>query len=144
VFERTRFLRYALRFERAFKTDDWRAVRRSFADDAEYVVHGIPPGMPYAAETRGADAIVALFKRMLDEIDRRYDRRTARPASWLHVRDGELVVRWRARYVRGSDEAMLDGESRCRFAGPLIARIADTLNPDEAARWYELAQRTNT
>ena len=143
MFERIRFLRYAYRFERAFKSDDWRAVRACFADDAVYVMHGITPGEPYPAETRGADAIVALFKRMLDEVDRRFDRRISRPTSWLHVRDGELMMRWRVLYIRGKESVSLEGELRCRFAGSLIVHLQDTMDSDEAARWYALARQAS-
>ena len=144
-------MRYALRFERAFKTDVWEPVEASFAPDATYTIAG--SDTEWDGVTRGARDIVALFKRMLDALDRKYDRRSPRPDGWPRLDDGALVVPWRARYVLGSDEVMLHGTSRCRFdtgnagagiggimGGRRITELSDTMtSPAECRRWGELA-----
>src|SRR5215510_598326 len=113
MWERARFARYALRFERAFKSDQWDAVKACFHPDAKYVVEG--SATAWDGETQGPDAIAAFFKRMLDELDRKFDRRIPRIKSWPRVKDGELRMRWAARYIKGDAQAVLNGESRCRF-----------------------------
>jgi hypothetical protein len=138
MFERTRFVRYAMKFERAFRSDDWTAVRRCFHDDAIYTIEGAPG---FDSDNRGPDTIVALFKHMLDQVDRRFDRRIPRPAGWMRVRDGELVVPWRARYVAGADSVTLDGTSHCRFDGAKIAFLRDTMIPEQVAAWLALCER---
>jgi hypothetical protein len=141
MFERLRFIRYALRFERAFKSDRWDDVRGCFHDDAIYVVEG--SASEYDGEHRGAEAIVSVFKRMLDEFDRRFDRRKPGASGWWRKVDGELVIPWKARYTLGAEHVMLHGTSRCRFEGSKIRRLGDVMNADECVRWAALASRSS-
>jgi hypothetical protein len=97
MFELPRFLRYALRFERAFKTDDWTRVRACFRDDATYTIEGTDTA--FDGVSHGAGAIVATFQKMLDQFDRRFDRRIPRLTSLPRKRDGALVLTWKARYA---------------------------------------------
>lgn len=139
MFERVRFALYALRFERAFRSDDWDPVRACFHPDARYTILGT--GTPYDGETRGADAIMQLFRRMLDEVDRKFDRRSPRITSIPRVRGGELSFRWSARYTLRGEAAVVTGLSQCRFDGGRIVDLRDTMLPDECARWLALAAR---
>jgi hypothetical protein len=139
MFERVRFARYALRFERAFKSDDWGPVRDCFHPDARYAIEG--SGTSYDGESRGRDAILELFQRMLNELDRKFDRRSPRLTGLPRVRDGELDLRWSVRYTLRGESAIVTGRSRCRFDGGKIIELRDTLLPDECARWTALAAR---
>jgi len=136
MFERLRFVRYALKFERAFKTDDWTEVKACFHPDGAYVVVG--SGTRYDGVHRGRDAIADVFKRMLDEVDRKYERRRPGLAGWPRVEDGELVLPWKARYSVGERSTLLTGTSRCRWQGGLILELEDTMVPAEVKRWAEL------
>jgi len=136
VLERMRFMRYALKFERAFKTDDWSKVKACFHPDARYVVEG--SDTEWDGETRGPDEIVAFFKRMLDKLDRRFDKRIPGLRGFPRVVDGSLRVPWKARYVLGSKEATVNGESRCRFSGGKIIELSDTMNAEECRTWAAL------
>ena len=128
-----RFARYALRFERAFKSDDWTPVKACFHPDARYIVEG--SGTEWDGEVRGPDAIVALYKRMLDALDRKFDKRRPGLGGWPRVVDGELRIRWKARYVKGASEMLLHGESRCRFSDGKIIELHDIMDADECQRW---------
>lgn len=139
MFERVRFARYALRFERAFRSDDWGPVRECFHPDARYVIAGT--GSAYDGETRGAGAIMELFRRMLDEWDRRFDRRSPRITSWPRVRGGELSFRWSVRYTLRGESVVLTGRSQCRFEGGRIFELRDTMVPEECARFLALLAR---
>lgn len=139
MFERVRFTRYALRFERAFKTDDWEPVRECFHPNARYLIAG--SGSPYDGETRGRDAIVELFQRMLNELDRKFDKRSPRLASWPRVQNGEIDLRWSVRYTLRGERTVLTGRTKCQFVGGDILELRDTLDPDECARWLALAAR---
>jgi ketosteroid isomerase-like protein len=131
-----RFMRYALKFERAFKTDDWSKVKACFHPDARYIVAG--SATEWDGETRRPDAIVAFFKRMLDALDRKFDKRIPGLRGFPRVVDGELRVLWKARYVKGGDATTLNGESRCRFSGGKIIELSDTMDPDECRKWAAL------
>ena len=87
---------------------------------------------------RGAPAIVAFYKRMLDALDRKFDRRIARLDGLPRVRDGVLHVPWKARYVAKAGEAVLHGVSRCRFDGGKIAELSDTMDAAECRAWGAL------
>jgi hypothetical protein len=136
MWERLRFARYAFRFERAFKSDDWGPVKACFHADGRYVIEGSQT--EWDGEVRGPDAICALFKRMLDELDRKFQRRIPRIDGWPRVQGGELRLRWSSRYVAAAGEAVLHGESRCRFADGKILELHDRLDPDECRRWGAL------
>jgi hypothetical protein len=139
MFERIRFTRYALRFERAFKTDDWGSVEACFHPDATYVIAGT--GTDYDGETRGPAAIARLFQRMLNDYDRKFDKRSPRIASWPRVRSGELDLRWSVRYSLRGDSTVVTGRSQCRFTGGQIIELRDTMLAEECARWAALAAR---
>jgi len=139
MFERVRFARYALRFELAFRNDDWRPVRACFHPDARYVIAGT--GSEFDGETRGADAIMQLFQRMLDRYDRKFDRRRPRLAGFPRVRAGELDLPWAVRYTLRGESLVLTGRTQCRFSGGQILELRDTMLPDECARWFAMAAR---
>lgn len=138
MLERYRFARYALKFERAFKTDQWDAVKACFHPDATYTVLGTET--EWDVVSRGPDAIVAFFKKMLDEGDRKFDSRRPRLTGFPRVRDGELVVPWCATYRMGDQSTDLHGESRCRFAGGKIVALSDSMRADETQRWIAMAR----
>ena len=133
MFERLRFVRYALRFERAFKTDEWTAVAECFRADARYIVAG--SATEWDGETRGRDAIVAFFKKMLDAVDRKFDSRKPGLAGLPRVKRGVLTLPWKARYTVRGASMVLHGVSECRFDGGMIAELKDTMQADECARW---------
>jgi hypothetical protein len=141
MLELVRFARYALRFERAFKDDDWGPVKACFHPDARYIIAG--SGTEYDGEARGPDAIAALFQRMLDALDRRFDRRSPRLTAFPRVRGGELDLRWSARYTLRGESTIVTGRSQCRFAGGKISELRDTMVADECARWIALAARAS-
>ena len=136
MWERVRFARYALKFERAFKTDDWAAVKACLHPDARYIVEGSET--EWDGETRGPDAIVGFFKRMLDELDRKFDKRIPRPRGWPRKRAGVLEVPWSARYVAKTGEVVLDGTSHVRFEAGKIIELRDTMDAAQCRAWGAL------
>jgi hypothetical protein len=140
MFEWVRFIRYALRFERAFKTDEWSEVKRCFADDAVYTIEG--SASRFDGDYVGPDAIAGVFKQMLDEVDRKYDKRIPRLGGMPKKRAGELTIPWRATYVKGDERVILNGVSACRFAGKRIKTLRDTMIADECARWAAVVGAT--
>ena len=96
---------------------------------------------PFDGETRGGDAIMALFKRMLDQCDRRFDRRIPKLAGWPRSRGGEVTMRWKARYVAGTEHADLTGVSVCRFEAGRIKSLHDTMLTDEIENMIALCER---
>jgi len=136
MWERIRFARYALRFERAFKTDDWGPVKECFHPDSRYIVEG--SASEWDGEVRGPDAIAAFMKRMLDTIDRKFKKRIPKLAAWPRVKGGELILRWGAIYVAEAGETVLHGESRCRFSDGKILELRDIMDAEECRKWAAL------
>jgi hypothetical protein len=130
MFERLRFLRYAWRFERAFKTDEWDGVKDCFHPEGTYTIVGAPP---YDGVTKGPEAIARNFKRLLDEFDRKFEKRRPGLASWLRVKGGRLTFKWRARYTAPFGSALVTGVSECRFSRGKIIELRDTMVPEEWA-----------
>lgn len=138
MLELVRFARYALRFERACKSDDWSRVRRSFADDASYLIEG---GAVFTGEVHGGDAIVEKLRQMLNDFDRRFDKRIPGLRGFPKVKHGTVTFSWTAKYVVGTESAVLHGTSHCTFERGLITRMHDEMSEDECERAWELVQR---
>ena len=138
MFERMRFARYALRFERAFKSDRWDDVKACFHPDGVYAIEGT--NTEYDGEYRGPDAIAGCFKRMLDEGDRKFDKRKPTLKGWLSLKNGVLSFPWRVVYTKGKQSVVLNGASRCRFQDGKIIELRDTMVADEVARWAAMAR----
>jgi hypothetical protein len=136
-----RFVRYALRFERAFKTDEWQPVAACFDDDAVYRMIGAPP---FESEIRGANAIVKHFQENLDDFDRRFDRRSPKITSLPRITRNTLDFDWRARYVLGADSFVLIGRTHCVFRGKCIHALTDTMDPDTCRQGADFATRFRT
>ena len=135
MWERIRFVRYAIAFERAFKDDDWAPVKRHFHADARYVIEGT---QTLDGETHGPDAIAALFKRMLDELDRKFDRRIPGLRGFPRVSARELHLPWKVRYVAGARSMVLHGDCRCRWRDGKIIELRDRMDVDEVHAWCAL------
>jgi hypothetical protein len=129
-----RFTRYALRFERAYRTDVWAPVVACFDRDAVYSWEG-------EQETRGAEAIVGQFRDLVHRYDKKFDRRIPWLAGWPRVSAGVLTVRWKATYTSRLGDVVLHGTSRCRFSRGRICELRDEMIKDEVQRWTELAER---
>ena len=133
-----RFGRYALRFERAYKTDVWTGVRACFADDASYQVIGT--NTVYDGITHGGDAVVTTLQRFVTEVDRKYDKRQPRADGLPRFEQDTLVLGWSVRYAIGTDARIISGTTRCRFERGKIAMLHDAMNADECARWISRVQ----
>jgi hypothetical protein len=140
MFERLRFARYALRFERAFKNDRWDPVRACFSDDATYTLVGCGP---FDGVVRGADEIARFFQRMVNELDRRFDRRIPGLTSFPRVSGGELSVHWKARYVLGAESVVLTGHTQCRFRDGVITELRDTVPIEDTERTLVLLKKSD-
>ncbi|CAN5709191.1 hypothetical protein BH11MYX2_BH11MYX2_00250 [soil metagenome] len=132
-----RFVRYALRFERAFKTDGWDDVRACFADNASYEVVGT--GTVYDGITHGNAAIATALRSFVTEVDRKYDKRQPRAVGLPRFDDKVLVLQWSVRYVMGTDSRIITGTTRCTFENGKIIKLHDAMHADECARWLSLA-----
>lgn len=133
------FARYAYLFERAFRTDRWSAVRACFHDDATYEIAG--SGTRYDGTVRGADAIITTFRHMLDEVDRRYDRRQPRLVGRPRVHGPVVTIAWSVKYSLPTASAIVTGTSRCTLARRRILHLHDTMHADECAHWLALVAR---
>ena len=135
MLERAKFVMYAAAFEVAFRTDRWGAVAACFTEDGVYAVDGTRTR--WDGESHGRGAIVAQFKRLLDLVDRRYDRRQVGLEGPMQVEGGVLTLRWKARYTIGAERFRLTGVSRCRWRGARIVELRDEMDPELTRAWAE-------
>jgi hypothetical protein len=97
---------------------------------------------PFHGETHGADRIVALFQDLVEQFDRRFDRRDPRLESWPRVGpSGLLRFRWRVRYTLGEELFLLGGTTECRYRGARILLLKDTMNESECICAAALIER---
>jgi hypothetical protein len=82
--------------------------------------------------------ITAFMKKMLDSLDRRFQSRSPGLDGMPRMKDGVLVLPWKARYVSQAGQLTLHGVSRCTFKDGLIYSLSDTLDADECRQWGAL------
>jgi SnoaL-like domain len=125
-----RFMAYAAAFEQTFADDDWSRLEQFFAEDAVYMVSGLPS----PCELHGRDRILRGIKRSLDGFDRRMDHREIVPTA-PPTEDGDRVtLHGLVRYRRGDAPPVeLHATIVAEFDGDRICRMHDTFALDPAA-----------
>ena len=136
MFRRLRFVRYAMAFERAFKSDDWSEVQTHFHPEATYEVIG--SGTEWDGVVKYPQAITRFMKRMLDSLDRRFQSRSPGLDGMPRMKDGVFELPWKARYVSQAGQMTLHGVSRCTFKEGRILALSDTMDADECRQWGAL------
>ncbi len=126
------FAAYAEAFEKAFVSDDWSLVEPFFTEDAVYEV-ALDPPMGGCFEGRAA--ILAYFKAVLDQFDRRFESREIALIEGPKE-DGESVwVRGNATYrAKGVPDFVLELEETVYFEGDRIRRLEDHYEPEMKQR----------
>ena len=125
-----RFAAYAAAFEKAYASDDWSLVAPFFSEDAVYEV-GLPE--PMGGRFAGRAAILAYFKRVLDDFDRRFATRAVSALEGPRETGAAVWVRGRADYTSPfAPDLSFELEEIATFAGDRIQHLEDRYG--EAAR----------
>ncbi len=121
------FAAYAAAFEKAYVSDDWSLVEPFFTEEAIYEV-ALDPPMGGCFEGRAA--ILAYFKAVLDQFDRRFESREIALVEGPKE-DGESVwIRGNAMYrAKGVPDFVLELEETVYFEGDRIRRLEDAYEP---------------
>ena len=122
-----RFVQYAAAFEKAFVDDDWSAVEPFFTEDAEYEVGLGPPFTPESGSCiRGRDAVLAWFKHVLDDFDRRFATRELTLLDGPRADGNAVWLRGRGRYTTPhAPDLVFELEETATFDGDRIRRLED-------------------
>jgi hypothetical protein len=125
-----RFLEYAAAFEKTFVDDDWTRLEPFFADDAVYIVSGLPS----PCEIHGRDQIFAGMRKSLDGFDRRMASREIIGTAPPREDGNRVVLAGKVRYRRGDAPPVeLHATIVAELDGDRIRRLHDTfvLGPAE-------------
>ena len=119
------FARYAAAFEAAYASDDWKAVRNSFADDAVYEVEG---DNPFAGTWKGRDAIVDHLIESVNQFDRTYDERLLEATRGPEMQGDAVFIAWAVTYKKkGQPDLKVTGEERAWVKDDKIVRLKDNM-----------------
>ena len=122
-----RFAAYAAAFEKSVATDDWSLVEPFFADGA---VYEIAMDAPIGGRFEGRAAVLAYFKRVLDQFDRRFESRTLALLEGPKESGDSVWIRGSATYrAAGVPEFVLELEETVTFEGDRICRLEDRYTP---------------
>ena len=126
------FAAYAAAFEKAYVSDDWSLVEPFFTEEAVYEV-ALEPPMGGCFEGRAA--ILAYFKEILDQFDRRFENREIALLEGPKE-DGESAwIRGNATYrAKGVPDFVLELEETVYFEGDRIRRLEDHYEPEMKQR----------
>jgi hypothetical protein len=132
------FAAYAAAFEEAYVSDDWSLVEPFFTEEAVYEV-ALDPPMGGCFEGRAA--ILAYFKAVLDQFDRRFESREIALIEGPKE-DGESVwIRGNATYrAKSVPDFVLELEETVYFEGDRIRRLEDHYEPEMKQRIADYLQ----
>jgi steroid delta-isomerase-like uncharacterized protein len=127
-----RFLRFALDFEAAFWSDDWRILAPHLAEAAARLV---PSEGSLAADHRGRDATLAGLQGGVRALDRRFDVRIPEVLAGPATRQDGVWMRYALRLRRaGLPELAFEGEHLARYRDGRLVAIEETLAPGTGKR----------
>jgi hypothetical protein len=125
------FVNYAIKFEQAYASGNWKLVEPCFTADAAYVVSGADA---LAGSYEGRDAVLAYFAASTNGFDKRFDSREVTVIDGPRERDDHVWLRWLGTYrVQDAPDLLMEGESRAWFDGARIRRLEDWIPPEFAA-----------
>jgi hypothetical protein len=117
------FAAYAAAFEKAYENDDWSVVEPFFTESA---VYDVSLGAPFGGRFEGRDAILAYFKRILDQFDRRFETREIALIEGPREDGDSVWIRGSARYrAAGVPELFFELEETAHFDDQRIRLLED-------------------
>lgn len=126
-----RYLAYAAAFEEAYASDDWSILEPYFTNDAVYEF--VAPSSRSGTFT-GRSAVLAMFEKSVNDVDRRFDSRTIEFLEGPCERDGVIWTRWLCTFtLAGAPNCLMEGEERAEFSGERICRLVDSINEEQLA-----------
>jgi limonene-1,2-epoxide hydrolase len=126
----SQFMQYFDRFEAALQTDDWSEVRASFAENACYLVEGVP----FACRIHGRDAIVSALRKSTASFDATMDFRMLEVLSMVRLGPDRVRIELLSGYGRhaiGSMTAPVSMEVQADARG--IVELKDLYDPELTA-----------
>jgi hypothetical protein len=113
------FLNYALAFETAYFTQEWKVIEPYFTEDAVSEVQG----RLFPSQCEGRAAVLAAFKNSCDQFDRRFDSREPRFLQLPERIEGGVYIKFVITFYRnGLPPLNLEGEEWDYFRGDRIER----------------------
>jgi hypothetical protein len=115
----TLFLNYALAFETAYFTHEWKVIEPYFAEDAVSEIQGTL----FRDRAEGRESVLAAFKNSCDQFDRHFDSREPRFLQSPTIVNGAVYVKFVITYRKhGFPSLKLEGEEWDYFQGNHIVR----------------------
>ena len=129
---RRRFEQYADDFDRTVLDDDWSRIREHFAHDAVREEHN--PPLISLCHT-GIDQIIEEWRKMVENLDRRFDRRILVRTGQILQDENIVVLPWVGTYIIGDTPALLgEGRETARYEGGKIKHLETTWTEDTIER----------
>lgn len=129
---RARFIRYAADFDRTVQDDDWSRVRAHFTEDAVREEHE-PPVIDIRVE--GLDRIIEQWRDMVENIDRKFDRRIVVNSGPVTQQGDVVVFPWVGVYVLDGTPALFgEGREVATYRGSRIRHLRTTWSPETVER----------
>jgi predicted ester cyclase len=136
------FIQYALSFEQAYVSNQWRLLEPMFTEDA---VHTVTDGGPFATDDprRGRAAVIAGLQRAVETVDRRFDVRVPEIIEGPRREGDRVWMRFRLRLRRaGLPELCVEGEHvTVHAADGRIAELHESLAPGHDVRTADFLSR---
>ncbi|MBW2493856.1 MAG: nuclear transport factor 2 family protein [Deltaproteobacteria bacterium] len=114
---------YAAAFEKAYASDDWSVLEPFFTEAASYQINFDPP---MGGCFEGRAAILAYFKQVVDQFDRKFESRELALIEGPREDGDSVWVRGRATYrAAGVPDLAFELEETAHFEGERICRLED-------------------
>jgi hypothetical protein len=120
-----RFFIYALKFERAYKTNNWNVVRNCFDVNAFYAVEAPEP---FGGKFVGIENILNGFEKSVNDFDKKFEKRSPRLTKFPRVDGDTVYFNWSVKYtVIGAPNVMMKGSSEAAFLKGKIVSLIDKI-----------------
>ena len=132
---RKRFAQYADDFDKTVDDDDWSRIRNHFTGDAIREEHVLP-----LIDLRhdGIDEIISQWRIMVENFDRRFDRRILVRTGPIEQNGNVVTLPWVGIYLfKGTPALLGEGKEIARYADDRIKHLETTWTADTVHRMID-------
>jgi len=136
-----RFFIYAIKFEIAYRNNNWDAVKKCFLENAYYTVDA---DNPFGGTFKGNENIIAAFIKSITEFDKKFSSRMPMLTRFPQYKDEKVIIYWKVKYLLNEEPPFyMTGSSEVKFVMGKIAYQIDRIPIDDCKKGAILYRKFN-
>lgn len=127
-----RFFIYAIKFEIAYRNNNWDAVKKCFLENAYYTVEA---DNPFGGAFRGNENIIDAFIKSITAFDKKFSSRMPMLTRFPRYKDDTVFIDWKVKYLLKEEPPFyMTGSSEVKFEMGKIAYQIDRMPTDDCKK----------